>query len=292
MKCISCETEINPKWEHAIDINVCPFCGKHIMEEHLKNCLTGLAAAMKDMLKYPEQLDDWLLSNHNYIKINSPNLINYVSKEEAIETFKLAENKVKPANKNDASEEPHTFVKKIKVPDGKGGVTVEEVIVEKRQSEEETNGFFDRAEVLKGSGKTSGKAPKSPEEPEVPKSVAEKTRNLKARVAEIKKAGSEAIEENGVAFVIEPGMLSDADPDTVAQLQAAIDGGDIVASGLPPTSDGDDDEIPSIVQNMAARAQQKGGANARDLQTLQEMQNKVQNAQQRLNSGKGGFSRA
>lgn len=295
MKCISCETEINPKWKHAIDINVCPFCGEHIMEEHLKNCVAALAKAMDDMMKYPEQLDDWLRSNHNYIKTNSPDLIKFVSKEEVIETFKLAESKVKSATKDVASEEPQTFVKKIKVPDGKGGVTVEEVIVEKRQSEEETNGFFDRAEVLKGSGKTSGKMPKSPEEPDAPKSVAEKTRNLKARVAEIKKAGSEAIEENGMASMIDPSMLADANPGAVAMLQAAIDEGDpLVQSGLPPSSDGDDDEIPSVVQNMANRALQKGGGNAaneRDMQTLQEMQDKVRNAQRRLASGKGSFSR-
>jgi hypothetical protein len=294
MKCISCETEINPKWKHAIDINVCPFCGEHIMEEHLKNCVAALAKAMDDMSKYQEQLDDWLLSNHNYIKTDSPNLINFVSKEDAIATFRLAEEKARPASKEAASEEPQTFVKKIKVPDGKGGVTVEEVIVEKRQSEEQTNGFFDRAEVLKGAGKTSGKAPKTPDEPEEPKSVAEKTRNLKARVAEIKKAGVAAIEENGMASMIDPSMLADADPDAVAALQAAIEGSDIVASGLPPSSDGDDDEIPSIVQNMASRALQKGGsngANERDMQTLQEMQNKVRNAQKRLSSGKGSFSR-
>lgn len=295
MKCISCETEINPKWKHAIDINVCPFCGQHIMEEHLKNCLSNLAIAMEDMLKYQEQLDDWLLSNHNYIKTDSPDLMKFVSKEEAIEAFKLAEVNKKPEKKESASEEPQTFVKKIKVPDGKGGVTVEEVIVEKRQSEEETNGFFDRAEVLKASGKTSGKAPKNPEDPEAPKSVAEKTRNLKARVAEIKKAGSEAIEENGMASLIDPNMLADADPDAVAQLQAVIDGGDpLVASGLPPVSDGDDDDIPAVVQSMANRALQKGGgngANERDMQTLQEMQSKVRNAQKRLASGKGSFSR-
>ncbi len=294
MKCISCETEINPKWKHAIDINVCPFCGEHIMEEHLKNCVAALAKAMDDMAKYQEQLDDWLLSNHNYIKTDSPDLVRYLSKEDAMQAFHLAEESKKPEKKEASSSEPQVQVKKLKVPDGKGGFTVEEVVIEKTQSEEQTNGFFDRAEVLKGSGKTSGKAPKAPDEPEEPKSVAEKTRNLKARVAEIKRAGASAIEENGVASVIDPEMLADADPSDVAELEAAITGGDIVASGLPPASDGDDDDIPSVVQNMAARALQKGGgngANEKDMQTLQEMQNKVRNAQKRLASGKGSFSR-
>jgi len=37
MRCVSCETEIDPKWAHAINNNICPYCGKIILEEHLKN---------------------------------------------------------------------------------------------------------------------------------------------------------------------------------------------------------------------------------------------------------------
>jgi len=48
MRCISCTTEINPQWKHAIDMNVCPFCGKHIMEEHLKNLFAALSSTMDD----------------------------------------------------------------------------------------------------------------------------------------------------------------------------------------------------------------------------------------------------
>src|SRR5579885_95705 len=81
MKCITCEVEINPKWKHAIDINVCPFCGQHIMEEHLKNLLTSLGETMEKLQAYPQQLDDWLLSNYNYIKTDSPNLKMYLPKE-------------------------------------------------------------------------------------------------------------------------------------------------------------------------------------------------------------------
>src|SRR5208282_4854591 len=123
MKCVSCETEINPKWKHAIDINVCPFCGQHIMEEHLKNCVASLASAMEEMQKYPEQLDDWMLSNHNYIKTSSPSLVNYLPEEVLKELFK------KPEKSEASPEEPRTFMQKIKVPDGKGGVTIEEVMV-------------------------------------------------------------------------------------------------------------------------------------------------------------------
>src|SRR5574338_267235 len=93
MKCISCETEINPKWKHAIDINVCPFCGEHIMEEHLKNCLSNLAVAMEDMLKYPDQLNDWLLSNHQFIKTDSPDIGKYMPAEMLKQLRKAEEEK-------------------------------------------------------------------------------------------------------------------------------------------------------------------------------------------------------
>src|SRR5271166_342551 len=183
MKCISCQTDINPKWAHAIEINVCPFCGQHIMEEHLKNCIANLAIAMSDMLKYPEQLDDWLISNHNYIKTTSPNLIDHVSKDVVKEAFNLQE-PTRAAQQQQASlTEPKISKVKIKLP---GGGT-EEILVEKTQSEEQTNSFFDRAEVLKGAGKTSGKAPKSPDEPDAPKSVAEKTQNLRAHAQQIRR---------------------------------------------------------------------------------------------------------
>src|SRR5277367_3482574 len=188
MKCISCETEINPKWEHAIEINVCPFCGKHIMEEHLKNCLTGLAAAMKDMQKYPEQLDDWLLSNHSYIKTDSPQLKQFLPKE----VFKEMKKELETQEAN----EPRISTIKIKLP---GGGT-QDVLVEKTQSEEKTKSFFDRAEVLQGSGKTSGKAPRATDEPEAPKSVAEKTQNLRAVAQQIRReVHSSASSENSLA---------------------------------------------------------------------------------------------
>src|SRR5271154_6066712 len=122
MKCVSCETEINPKWKHAIDINVCPFCGQHIMEEHLKNCVAALAAAMEEMQKYPEQLNDWMLSNHSYIKTDSPDLKNYLPKE-------LIKELRKEIDDAEFQDKKQTMVT-IKLP---GGGT-EEVLVEKTQS--------------------------------------------------------------------------------------------------------------------------------------------------------------
>ena len=45
MKCTSCEREIDPKWRHAIDTNLCPFCGLFIMEERLKDLFFSLSSS-------------------------------------------------------------------------------------------------------------------------------------------------------------------------------------------------------------------------------------------------------
>ena len=283
---MSCQSNIDPKWIFAIEKNMCPGCGNALMEEHLKNCLTRLAAAMKDMLKYPEQLDDWLLSNHNYIKTSSPDLVNYLSKEAAKQVYNLIEPSTRPEKKGPSPDEPQITTQKIKVPDGNGGFTIEEVQVEKIQSEERTNSFFERAEVLKGAGKTSGKAVKSPDEPGAPKSVEEKTRHLKSLAQQIRReVSSGATSQNSL-----DAMIDQADPEAIAEFQSVIGSGDIVASGLPDPSNGDDDEIPSVALAMARMSKSNdGNANHKDMQTLQDMQDRVARTQKKL--GTGGFGR-
>lgn len=278
MKCVSCETEINPKWKHAIDMNVCPFCGKHIMEEHLKNCLTTLAAAMDSMLKYPEQLDDWMLSNHSYIKTDSPNLKLFLPKEAIKEMSKEL---------NDAEfQEKKKSIVRIKTQDGDGNIIEQDVEVEKAMSDNRTQTFHDRANnMLKQEKAVDGE----------PKSVAEKTKNLRATADEIRKKLDRDKAEGGVASMISRESMAEADPEAVAEFQQVISSGDIVASGLPPASDGDDDEIPQVVLAMASLKNQKGGndggANAKDMEALARMQAKVQSGAKRLSSGKGSFSR-
>lgn len=279
MKCISCETEINPKWKHAIDINVCPFCGKHIMEEHLKNCVTALAAAMEAMAKYPEQLDDWLLSNHNYIKTDSPDLKSYLPKEAFKEIRKVLD--------EEEFQEKKKSIVKIKTRDEDGNVIEQDVEVEKMATDDRTQTFHDRANnMLKQEKAVDGD----------PKSVAAKTKDLRAVAEKIKKEVALASKaEGGVASMMSKEMMAEADPEAVAEFQSMIATGDIVSSSLPPASDGDDDEIPSIVLNMAHMKKSgggaDGGANEKDLRALANMQAKVQGGAKRLNSGKGSFSR-
>lgn len=269
MKCISCSLDINPQWKHAIDINVCPFCGKHIMEEHLKNLLNSLRGTMDELQSYSAQLDDFLLSNYNYIKTDSENLKNYLPKE----TIKELRKEIDDAE----FLEKKRSVVKIKTPEGE-----QEVVVEQLQTDNKTQTFHERAHnMLKQDKVVDGD----------PKSVVEKTKDLRALKERIEREGAAALEEGGMASMISPSMLTNADPEAVANFRAEIEGADIIASGLPDTSSGDDDEIPSVVLNMASRAKKGGGSNDKDLDTLREMESRVQKAQKRLSSGKGGFSR-
>lgn len=270
MKCISCEIEINPKWKHAIDINVCPFCGKHIMEEHLKNLLTDLASTMDQMIQYQDQLNDWMLSNHNYVKTDSPNLHLYMPKDMVKELAKEKEYEDFLARKN----KPTTI--KVKNENGEE----EEVQVIKTQSEEKTDGFFARAEVNK---KVDGNF----------KSLADKTQHLKNMVNQIKNSGAPVLtDESGGGGFLPAEMIDGADPEAVAEMQSMLSGGAEISSSLQDP--GDDEEIPSVVTAISNMA--KGNnidSGARDLLRLQQMQNKARrNFEEGSSRGKGGFSRA
>lgn len=278
MKCVSCETEINPKWAHAINMNVCPFCGKHIMEEHLKNLLTALRENMDKLAQYQDPLDDFLLSNYNYIKTDSPNLKYYLPKDALKELSKEL---------NDAEfQEKKKSIVRIKTQDMDGNVIEQDVEVEKTMSDNKTQTFHDRANnMLKQEKAVDGE----------PKSVVEKTKNLRATAEEIRKKLDREKAEGGVASMISRENMAEADPEAVAEFQSVINSGDIVASGLPPASDGDDDDIPQVVLAMASLKNTKGGAdggaNAKDLEALARMQAKVQGGAKKLSSGKGSFSR-
>lgn len=274
MKCMSCQMEINPKWTHAIDMNVCPFCGQGIMEEHLKNLFSSLRQTMDSLQEYPDQLNDWMLSNHNYIKTDSPNLKLYMPKEYADEIRKQRDEEIVAEKKvQDKKSADKKFVVKVETEHGE-----EEVVAEKIQSEEATSEFFKRAEAIK---------------PNIEgfKSPAEKTQRLKAMAQQIKREGATVVNQAGLAGHLPPEMIEHADPEAVAEFQAMMDGGGEIASSLPDNSGGDDD-IPSIVIAMANRA--KGGAKdpSADLAKLQQQHAKVAESRRNFQTGaKGSFSR-
>jgi Zn-finger nucleic acid-binding protein len=283
MKCLSCQIEINPQWTHAIDMNVCPYCGKAILDEHLKNLFCTLRETMDQLQLYPDQLNDWMLSNHNYIRTDSEKIINYVSKDILSDLKKVRDEKEFQDRKK--------FTVKIKTENG----AIEEVQAETLQSEEKTSDFFKRAEVIRT---PNANTPKTPNAPASFQSPAEKTQHLKEMAKQIKRAGSAGITATGDSMMISAEMLENADPEAVAEFEQMITGNEVVSS-LP---DAGDDDVPAhiLAANLAvAKAKGGGGgANAADLLKLQQMQNRLQKSREDFESGAnrgskgGGFSRS
>lgn len=263
MRCVSCQTEINPQWKHAININVCPFCGKEIMEEKLKDLFSTLSATMEGLKDYQEQLDDWMLSNFNYVRTDSKKLAQFLPKG----SKKVEESSEEQTDNEAVGKE---YIVNVETEEG-----VKPVVAKKIQSEERTNDFFKRAEAVKPGidGFTS---------------TAEKTKHIKNLVKQIKSGGSEALHAAGSASLLSAEIMDQADPEAVAELQALIDGGDPLVSSLPDPSSmsGDDDEIPAAVLAMSAKASASSGKDARDLARLQQQVNKAQR------SSGGSFSRS
>lgn len=186
MKCKSCETEINPKWRHAIDTNKCPFCGSEIMDEELKNLFLTLTSTIEQLSKYPDQLNDWMLLNHSYVKTDSPKLVEFVPKGWGLQT-----------NKGEAS------TVKITV-DGEE----QEVEVKKSQSDTKTNEFFKRAEVIKPN--------------EDFKNTSEKTQHFKNMVEQIKKTGKSSV-GNGASLLVQDEGIEALDSEELAELSSMND---------------------------------------------------------------------
>jgi len=275
MKCLSCESEINPQWSHAIDQNICPFCGESIMDEHLKNLFSTLRETMGQLQNYQDQLNDWMISNHSYIKTDSPNLISYLPKEVLKELKK---------NQDDRDfQERKKFTVKVSTENG-----VQEIQAEKIQSEERTNEFFKRAEVTKTN---NSEVPQPPGATPSFNSVAEKTAYHKAMVKQIKKAGGQGVTADGDNMILSPEMLENADPEAVAEYEAMVSGNEISSSLADINTD---DDVPSYVlaANQAIAAK-KGNSvnNAADLLKLRQMHEKMNSSRTNFNNGGGGFSR-
>jgi len=258
MKCNSCTLDIDPKWKHAININTCPWCGSAIFDEHLKNLLSVLTTTMEKLQEYPEQLDDWMLSNHSYIKTSSTDLIKHIPKEMMKEPAKQEDNDFQKRK----AEQDKKFIVKVKTDSGE-----EEVVAEKIQSANKPTDFAKRAEAVK---------------PNIEgyKTVAEKTEHLK-RIADQIKKGVTLTTDNNESLVV--------DEEETIEYEASS-ANKVVSSALPNS---DEDEIPAVVLNMT-----KGNSkNALDLLKLQQMQERTRRSREAFESGEnrskpGGFSRS
>lgn len=288
MKCISCETEINPQWKHAIDMNVCPFCGKTIVEEHLKNLLSTLRETMDALQTYPAELNDWMLSNYSFIKTDSPDIGKYMPSDMLQELKKMEEEKDFLKRKDAQNQK---FTVKVQTEAGE-----EEVVAEKIQSEDRTNSFFKRAEVIKpASGNQSASQTSNSQAFQSP---AEKTQHLKKVAQQIKREGAQGVNISGVAMALPAEMLEQADPEAVAEYESLMSGNEVGSS----LNGGSEDDVPMHIlaanQAIAARKGNTSSHNAADLLKLQQMQERVKQSRENFESGEnrgskgGGFSRA
>jgi Zn-finger nucleic acid-binding protein len=296
MKCLSCQANIDPKWHHAIEINVCPYCGNPVMEQLLKELLSTLQDTMEKLQSYPDQLGDWLLSNYDYIKTDNPNLKNYVPQE-------ILKNMKKELDDNDFDRNKKTI--KVKTDRGE-----EDVLVEKIQSDSKTASFFERAEIIKRDASNedgddrnedvdSGESgsiqlgSSKPQKPKTFKTAAERTKYLKKLKEKIEHESSQGIiGEEGLAAMIDPSNET-MDPEDMAALQSVVGSGDIINSALPAPLD-DEDRMADRVLSMNLSASNRnsvkghdGGYNQKDAQALQNLVDKAQGK----NMG-GGFSRS
>jgi len=255
MLCMTCNAEINPKWKHAIENNICPACGAAIMDEALKNLLSSLSETIEAFKQsFPEQLDDWMLSSFNYIKTDSPKLISFVPKQ----SFMKAKKSIREIDENNDSDI-----------DGD-----DNSVVLAQQDQEVTNEFFKRTDFSKSVNKTA---------------------HLQGLVKQIKRTGAPMAGGNGggaAGGLISAEMLENADPEAIAEMQSMLSGENI-ASAMLPESDGEDDDVhQNIASAMANKFKGNGSSvNPKDMETLRKLQAGPSAARRNSASGKGAFSR-
>lgn len=75
MICKSCNADIPPQWVGAIKKNECPGCLGEIMDSSNKNLMDELADAMEKMPNNPQGIVGWLLTNYEFRKIGSGEIV-------------------------------------------------------------------------------------------------------------------------------------------------------------------------------------------------------------------------
>lgn len=69
MKCNACGIEIPPVWVNALKTNICPSCGKNIMDSELQELIDGLSQAIEKMPNNVHGIACWLVSVYKLQKI-------------------------------------------------------------------------------------------------------------------------------------------------------------------------------------------------------------------------------
>lgn len=271
MQCNSCNTNIDPKWKHAIDKNICPFCGQSILEEHLKQLISTLSTTMEQLQQYPSQLNDWMLANYSYIKTDDPNLITYLP-EELLPS--LQTNKPKKVSQEKE-------IRQIKMPDG----STQSIEVEKLVDDETTKSFMDRAkDNIKLVDKDHNKSFKNVQERAAYlKEMAQSIKKGETQTSYIKETDlNEMINENANQQQLDEAIDYQQMINESSSINSSINSQDM-SQGL------DDEKIPNFVLNLANKAKNNQSKKTNDLETLENLVSKSNSSV--LSSGKGSFSR-
>lgn len=80
MQCKSCNESVPERFAHAISINVCPLCGKEILDTYVKNILNELKTVLDKAKEHFAEVEDWLLANYNLRQIKEGEVV--VSKDD------------------------------------------------------------------------------------------------------------------------------------------------------------------------------------------------------------------
>ena len=262
MKCKSCQSEVSPKFAHAIGTNTCPFCGDEIMDSELQGALKGLGDAMKAVDKYPVEVFDWLSSNFGLVKESD-------LREKLRHEFSVKPRSVAPSvsHKSQAQSEDYAAVAEASGEielDSDGNQITGQVI----QDPSVTNKF------LRNAG------------------IKQRSDALKDLVKQIKKTSGSSNSKKA-ALPVDPEDLSGPElarmnPEELEQLESMISGdfsGPI--SALSGSEDSYDDEIPSFVLNMANGAKKGADYNHQDVMKLQKLQGKSSSVRSEISRSGG-----
>ena len=272
MKCNSCKSEIDTKWKFAIDRNSCPFCGEEILPVELKEKIDAINTLFNSFPQiYLSDIEDWLFSNFNLVKINSEKFFNLMPPKIDVEKLKLEWEE--SFNKKEKILEKN--FENFSVKNNDEDEDEKDPSLLKKHDQNITDQFFKRTGV---------------------NNPAERTEKLKSLVKQIKKGtntNSLQEEEFEDDEFDEDSNFSDQELNKL-QLTTAVESFDsknLINSSLQTSDDEDEDEVPMALVS-AMKNMKNGNGNNKDLIALQQMQSKNKSSKNRMLSGRGAFSRS
>lgn len=245
MQCKSCQAEIDPKWKHATESNMCPFCGSQIMDEELCKVFEALRDLLDDSFKseYSNSIKDWLCSNYDLIPasnakyhLTDDDINEFVEKGKTIAKQELKGSVLDKMNKSSLLDDESEDL----------GILVD------RQSPERNSEFFERAGMpLDGN---------SVQKTQKMKSARDKARSeYKDLVAKIQKG---EVQKSGVPDLLEKIKLYSDDNITDSDEELILE----------------DESIPQHIMNMSSVSSKKSSDhNSKDIQALERLTAKSQN---------------